>query len=204
MIPLTIDSLYGIFTAYPFKQEAVFKSDNSEIKQILDIGWRTARLNAVDAYFTGQYYERLQYIGDARIQAMISYYYSSDDRLNRNALDLIDHSRLSDGITLSRYPTVSTQVISTFSLLYIGMLHDYWMYRNDNNFVAAKLKGVEDILNLFSKYQQTDGSLKNTPYWTYVDWADGKKLGLWFTTKGSRWQFVNYRPAIVMGLPMGG
>jgi len=44
--PLIIDDLYGTFTAYPFKQTAVFNSDNTEIKQILDIGWRTARLNA--------------------------------------------------------------------------------------------------------------------------------------------------------------
>jgi alpha-L-rhamnosidase len=183
--PLVIDSLYGTFTAYPFKQEALFKSDNAEIKQILDIGWHTARLDAVDAYFTGQYYERLQYIGDARIQALISYYYSSDDRFNRNALDLMDRSRLSNGITLSRYPTVSAQVISTFSLLYIGMLHDYWMYRNDSKFVAEKLRGAEDILKLFGKYQQADGSLKNTPYWTYVDWAGGKGWDFGSPPKGA-------------------
>lgn len=173
--PLVIDSLYGTFTAYPFKAAAVFNSDDAEIKKILDIGWRTARLNAFDNYFTGQYYERLQYIGDARIQAMISYFYSNDDRLTRNALDQIDQSRLAEGITMSRYPTQSTQIISTFSLLYIGMLHDYWMYRNDSTFVKDKLTGVRAILGLFSKYQQADGSLQHTPYWTFVDWADGKK-----------------------------
>jgi alpha-L-rhamnosidase len=172
--PLVIDSLYGTFTAYPFKKEAVFNSDNPEIKQILDIGWHTARLNAFENYFTGQYYERLQYIGDARIQALISYYYSSDDRLTRNALDQMDESRLPEGVTLSRYPTRSTQIISTYSLFYIGMLHDYYMYRNDRNFVKDKLSGVEAILKFFGKYQQADGSLKNTPYWTFVDWANTK------------------------------
>lgn len=171
---LVIDSLYGTFTAYPFKAEAVFNTDNAEIRQILDIGWRTARLNAYDNYFTGQYYERLQYIGDARIQAMISYFYSKDDRLTRNALEQINQSLLPEGITLSRYPTQSTQIIPTFSLLYIGMLHDYWMYRNDNAFIKDKLASVRAILGFFSKYQQADGSLHGTPYWNFVDWADGK------------------------------
>lgn len=175
--PLVIDSLYGTFTAYPFKAQAVFNTDNAEIKQILDIGWRTARLNAFDNYFTGQYYERLQYIGDARIQAMIAYYYSNDDRLTRNALDQMDQARLPEGVTLSRYPTQSTQVIPTFSLLYIGMLHDYWMYRNDSNFIKDKLDGVRAILHFFSKYQQGDGSLKDSPYWNFVDWANGKGWG---------------------------
>lgn len=172
--PLIIDSLYGTFTAYPFKPEAEFNTDNKEIKQILDIGWHTARLNAFDIYFTGQYYERLQYIGDARIQALISLYYSKDDRLTRNALDQMDQSRLPEGVTLSKYPTLSTQIIPTYSLLYIGMLHDYWMYRNDSEFIKNKLTGTRAILDFFSKYQQADGSLAHTPYWNFVDWTDGK------------------------------
>jgi hypothetical protein len=177
--PLVIDDLYGTFTGYPFKQTAVFNSDNNndETHQILDIGWRTARLNAVETYTDCPYYEQLQYIGDTRIQAMVSYYYSGDDRLARNALNLMDNSRLPEGVTLSRYPTHGTQVISTFSLWYIGMLHDYWMYRNDENFIKQKLIGARAILDFFNNYQQADGSLKNTPYWTFVDWADGKD---WF------------------------
>src|SRR6201999_4549171 len=114
--PLTIDDLYGTFTGYPFKRTAVFNTDNTEIKQILDIGWRTARLNAWETYTDCPYYEQLQYIGDTRIQAVITYYNSADNRLPRNAIELMDHSRLTDGVTLSRYPSRSTQIISPFSL----------------------------------------------------------------------------------------
>ncbi|MGI4751449.1 MAG: alpha-L-rhamnosidase C-terminal domain-containing protein [Janthinobacterium lividum] len=176
--PLVIDDLYGTFTAYPFKQNAVFNTDNLEIKQILDIGWRTARLNAWETYTDCPYYEQLQYIGDTRIQAMISYYYSGDYRLARNAINLIDHARLTEGVTKSCYPTRGTQIISPFSLWYIGMLHDYWMYNNDDNFIKDKLVSERTILDFFSKYQQPDGSLKNIPYWTFVDWAPNMGGGL--------------------------
>jgi len=169
--PLTIDDLYGTFTGYPFKRTSVFNTDNTEIKQMLDIGWRTARLNAWETYTDCPYYEQLQYIGDTRIQMMISYYNTTDDRLARNAITQIDHSRLAEGITKSCYPTKGTQIISPFSLWYIGMLHDYWMYRNDSNFIKDKLVGERGILNFFSKYQQPDGSVKDTPYWAFVDWA---------------------------------
>jgi hypothetical protein len=30
------------------------------------------------------------------------------------------------------------------------------------------------VLAFFGKYQQTDGSLKDTPYWTFVDWVNDK------------------------------
>ncbi|MFS2186209.1 alpha-L-rhamnosidase C-terminal domain-containing protein [Mucilaginibacter sp. Mucisp84] len=183
--PLVIDDLYGTFTGYPFKQRAVFNTDNKEIKQMLDIGWRTARLNAFETYTDCPYYEQLQYIGDTRIQAMISYYYSGDDRLARNAINLMDHSRLTEGVTQSRYPTHDTQIISTFSLWYIGMLYDYWMYRNDSNFIKDKLDGERAVLKFFSQYQQADGSLKNTPYWTFVDWASGKNWDIGSPPKGT-------------------
>ena len=176
--PLVIDDLYGTFTGYPFKQTATFNTDNKELKQMLDIGWRTARLNAWETYTDCPYYEQLQYIGDTRIQAMVSYYYSGDDRLARNALTQMDQSRLPEGITRSCYPTKGTQIISPFSLWYIGMLHDYWMYRGDDAFIKDKLMGERAVLDFFSKYQLPDGSLKNTPYWAFVDWSGNMGGGL--------------------------
>jgi len=177
--PLVIDDIYGTFTGYPFKHTAVFNSDSTVIQKMLNIGWRTARLNAWDTYTDCPYYEQLQYIGDTRIQAMISYFNTPDDRLARNAITEIDHSRLTEGITHSCYPSKGTQVISPFSLWYIGMLHDYWMYRGDNNFIKDKLLGERGILDFFSKLQGPDGSLTHTPYWAFVDWAGnlGGQLG---------------------------
>ena len=173
--PLLIDDIYGTFTGYPFQQNAKLETSDPEMQQMLDIGWRTARLDAIETYMDCPYYEQLQYIGDSRIQTMVSYYNSGDDRLARNAINLMDHSRIAEGLTLSRHPSYSPQIISTFSLWYIGVLHDYWMYRPDSNFVKDKLQGERSVLDFFGKYQQKDGSLKNTPYWTFVDWADGKK-----------------------------
>jgi alpha-L-rhamnosidase len=172
--PLVINDIYGTFTGYPFKQNASLETGNPEMQKILDIGWRTARLCAGETYTDCPYYEQLQYVGDSRIQALISYYNSGDDRLARNALNQMDHSRIAEGLTLSRHPSFSPQIISTFSLWYIGMLHDYWMYRPDSAFVQDKLAGVRDVLGFFAKYQQADGSLKDTPYWTFVDWVNNK------------------------------
>ena len=176
--PLVIDDIYGTFTGYPFKRVSVFNTDDAEIKQMLDIGWRTARLNAWESYTDCPYYEQLQYIGDTRIQAVISYYNVSDDRLARNALNEMDHSRLPEGITRSCFPSKGTQVISPFSLWYICMLHDYWMYRGDNDFIKDKLPGARGILDFFSKYQQADGSVKDMPYWAFVDWAGNMAGGV--------------------------
>jgi len=172
--PLVIVDIYGKATGYPFQYNAKLESENKQLDTILQIGWHTARLCSWETYMDCPYYEQLQYIGDTRIQAMVSYYDSGDDRLARNAITLLDHSRIAEGITESRYPTAIPQLIPTFSLWWIGMLHDYYMYRNDSRFVADKLPGERQVLSFFNRYQQADGSLKNAPYWEFTDWAGGK------------------------------
>ncbi len=93
---LIIENFYGTFTGYPFTFNARLNTDDAEIGKIMEIGWRTARSCAVDTYMDCPYYERLQYIGDARIQFFVSYYNSGDDRLIKNGLNLMDYSRQRD------------------------------------------------------------------------------------------------------------
>ncbi len=172
--PLVIDDIYGTFTGYPFEYRAKLETADPEVSKMAEIGLRTARLCAFETYMDCPYYEQLQYIGDARIQALVTLYNTADDRLVKNALTLMDHSRIAEGITLSRYPTDLHQQIPTFSLWWIGMLHDYWKYRPDSNFIKGKLPGERQVLSFFERYQQADGSLKNVPYWIFTDWVEKK------------------------------
>ncbi|HUR12447.1 MAG TPA: alpha-L-rhamnosidase C-terminal domain-containing protein [Flavitalea sp.] len=172
--PLVIEDVSGLFTGFPFQYKAKLESQNPEFNQMLEIGWRTARLCAVETYMDCPYYEQLQYIGDARIQALVSLYNSGDDRLLRNALNLMDHSRQPEGVTESRHPSYTPQYIPTFSLWYIGMLHDYWMYGGDTSFLKNKLAGTREVLNYFRQYQSDDGSVRQVPNWVFTDWVNRK------------------------------
>lgn len=173
--PIILNDIYGTFTGYPFKLTSSLTTSNLELNKILDIGWRTARLCAYETYMDCPYYEQLQYIGDGRIQAMVSLYNSGDDRLVKNAINLIDFSRQPEGVTLSRHPSYTPQFIPTFSLWYIGMLQDYSRYAADVDFIKSKMGGVRQILDYFKNYQIADGSLKNTPQWMFTDWVDNKE-----------------------------
>jgi len=169
--PLDLESLKAEFTGYPFEELASFDGKDGELAQIWDISWRTARLDAHETYMDTPYYEQLQYIGDTRIQALISYAVTGDDRLARQALAAFDSSRIPAGLTQSRYPTSQPQMIPTFSLLWIGMLHDYWMYRPDTAPVKASLPGTRTVLDWFAQYEQPDGLLRRLPWWSFVDWV---------------------------------
>ena len=91
-------------------------------------------------------------------------------------IEAFDDSRIPEGITRSRYPSSLPQNIPTFSLLYIDMLHDYWMYRPDpGGFVASKLEGVRGILDWYAQFREPAGILHETPWWSFIDWVQDKQ-----------------------------
>lgn len=173
--PLTVEDLKGTFTAYPFERRAEFQvsgaAQNSDIQRILSTGWRTARLCAHETYMDCPFYEQLQYAGDTRIQAMVSLYMTGDARLMKNAIGLLNSSRTAEGATYSRAPSYVQQYIPPFSLWWIGMVHDYWLYVDDPQFVKEMLPGVRAVLEFYGRFQKAGGSLGHMPWWNFVDWV---------------------------------
>lgn len=176
--PLRLLSLKTWFTAFPFEERAYFRSDDASLTPIWQRGWRTARLDAHDTYMDTPYWERLQYVGDTRIQALISYTVAGDDRLARQAIDAYNNSRIPDGLTQSRYPSSLVQMIPTFSLLWVGMVHDFWMYRADADFVRAQIPGTRTVLDWYLRHQRADGLLGKLPWWPFVDWGKDFRGGV--------------------------
>lgn len=176
--PLTIDDLRGIFTAYPFRMRASFESNDPTLEKIWKVGWRTARLCAHTTYMDCPYYERLQYAGDTRIQILISLYMTGDDRLAKNAIELLNDSRMPDGLTESRYPSHLPQIIPPFSLFWIGMMHDLWWYHGDDAFLEQYLPGVRDVLGWFERRISPSGLLGKLEWWDFVDWTPQFKDGV--------------------------
>jgi hypothetical protein len=176
--PVLVGGLKTWFSAYPFVERAYFSSDDTSLRAIWDIGWRTARLDAHDTYMDTPYWERLQYAGDTRIQALISYAVAGDDRLARQAIQAFNDSRIPDGLTQSRYPSSLVQMIPTFSLLWIGMVHDFWLYREDADFVRSQLAGTRAVLGWYLERQRPDGLMGKLPWWPFVDWGKDFEDGM--------------------------
>src|ERR1039457_7096819 len=169
--PLTVEDLHATYVGFPFPRRARFEAGAPELNRILDVGWRTARLCAHETYMDCPYYEQLQYVGDTRVQCLVSLFQTGDARLMRNAIDLLNDSRQSDGCTMSRYPTRLEQYVPGFALWWVGMVHDYHWYVPDAPFVRRMLPRVRGVLSFFEGYQKENGSLGSLPWWRYFDWV---------------------------------
>ena len=170
----------------PSTAKAAIAGDIPELDGLWTTGWRTARLCAHETYMDAPYWEQLQYVGDTRIQALISYVMTGDSRLARQAILNLDDSRVPEGITQSRYPSAVPQFIPPFSLLWVGMLHDYWMYVDDEPLVKETLPHTRTVLDWFAAQQRPDGLLGRMGWWEFGDWTADYPLRR--AAAGSRWR----------------
>lgn len=169
--PLTIESFRLLETHYPYEFEGAFESSDARLSDFIPIGLRTLEMCSHETYMDCPYYEQLQYIGDTRLQALVTYVMTHDDRLPRKAICQFDSSRLASGLTQSRYPSTITQIIPPFSLWWIGMVYDYSMWRDDPEFVARCLPGVRSVIDAFARCINSDGLLEAPNGWNFMDWV---------------------------------
>ncbi len=171
--PLVLNDFYNLFTAYPYTLDARFETGEPKLDQILEIGWRTQRLCAGETYFDCPYYEQMNYSGDTRVQALVCYAMSGDDRLTKDAISLFNQSRLPNTLTQARAPSNEPLIINGYSLYYISMIYDYLMYRDDDKWLKQFLPGIKYNLEYFQRHIDSGKNLlKALPWWNYTDWAN--------------------------------
>ena len=169
--PLVLQGLKAFETGYPFTQVGKFESDDPQLKQIFDVGWRTARIDAHETYMDTAYWEQLQYAGDTRLQMLISYAVSGDPRLAEQAIDAYASSNVDGGLIESAYPTRGNNVIAPFALLWVGMLDDWRLRQTDPAPVVRNIGRMRQILDWFEPYRQPSGLLGKNPQWNFIDWV---------------------------------
>lgn len=161
-------------TGYPLEVSAAFSSSDESYTKLWDISVRTLQLCMHESYEDCPYYEQLQYTMDSRSQMLFTYLISGDDRLARKTLYDFHSSLLPQGLTLSRYPSVTAQVIPGFSLHWIYMLHDHMMYYGDIDITKRYLASMDAILAYFDRLINAQGLVGQLPrrYWSFIDWTE--------------------------------
>lgn len=177
--PLELLALSLEETRYPLGETRLPSPRDPELARAVQLARRSLEMCLHETFMDCPYYEQLAYIGDTRLQALALMSISEDDRPIRKAIELFDASRLPSGWTYSRYPSRSMQVIPTFSMIWIGMVHDYLRIRGEEAFVRARLPGVRAVIDAcLAHVDAVSGLLLNPPGWNFVDWAPGFADGM--------------------------
>ncbi len=178
---LSIEGITFHETRYPLEMESRFGASDERLGSIVPMMVRGLQMCSHETYMDCPFYEQLMYVGDTRLEALTTYVLTGDHRLPRKALSLFDASRVGSGLTQSRYPSRVRQIIAPFSLWYAAMVHDFWMWRNDEGFVRQLLPGVRGVVDHFAGHiaaqGEFEGLLLASRGWNYLDWVPEWKDG---------------------------
>jgi alpha-L-rhamnosidase len=168
---LRIEGLRFHERRYPLEMHSSFACSDPRLDEIQPILLRGMQMCSNETYMDCPYYEELMYTGDTRLEMLVTYVLMNDDRLPRKAMRLFDASRMPSGLTQSRYPCHATQVISTFALWWVGMVHDFLYWRSDTDYVRGLLPGVRANIQAFQRLLDARGLLRGAEGWNTIDWV---------------------------------
>jgi hypothetical protein len=166
-----VENVEAVETGFPIEEAASFTAEGTE--KIWEVAVRTVKRCAGETYFDCPYYEQLQYAGDTRIQALIGYYLSPDRTLQRNAVEQFSWSVMPDGLTQSRYPSRQTQVIPPFSLWWVMMLYDQWLYDR----AGVSRLHLDQAHRVIEAWDRLIEGSPERAFWTFGDWVPGWQWG---------------------------
>jgi hypothetical protein len=169
--PLEIRALGYRFTAYPYHVAAEFACSDVRLERIWRAALRTMRLCSHETFEDCPYYEQMQYAGDTMITSKLAMLTTGDYRLTKQALYHFDWSRLSDGLTQSRFPSRLVQIIPSWSLHWITCARDYVACSGDVAVLGDLLPGFRAVLEWFRRHSEADGLPAKLPYWNITDWC---------------------------------
>jgi alpha-L-rhamnosidase len=176
--PLTFEHLTLYETRYPLEPELQLAASDARLAEVARIAIRSLQMCAHETYMDCPYWEQLMYVGDTRLQALVTYTLTTDDRLPRAALRHFDASRLPSGLTQSRFPSRVTQVIPPFALWWVGMVHDYALWRDDAALLRELLPGVRAVIDGFRRFLNADGLVQAPAGWNFMDWVPEWRSGV--------------------------
>lgn len=172
--PLTLHALALEETRYPLGEPQLPKASDESLAAAIVLARRSLECCLHETFVDCPFYEQLQYIGDTRLEAMVVMTCWNDDRPARKAIELFDFSRLPTGWTQSRYPSRVMQVIPPFSMIWVGMVHDFLRLRNDRDFVSLRMPGVRAVIDACLRNVDRERHLLGNPAgWNFMDWSGG-------------------------------
>ena len=183
---LVIENFSYRETAYPLEVKSHVETSDPKLKEIWQISENTLRMCMHETYEDCPGFEQLQYAMDTRSQILFTYCISGDDRLARAAIDDFSRSQRPDGLIAACYPSFKSNVIPSFSVYYVLMLHDHMMYFGDKSLLRHYYPSVMRACEFFTD-KLNDKNLVgiienmgflNKCYWGYIDSIDGWPIGV--------------------------
>lgn len=159
-----------IFVHYPSEEIGEFKCSDDMLNRINELCRWTVKICRQSIELDSPVHqENLFCCGDYNIESLVNNYATGDYSLTR--FDLL---RMGNYL----HTTNGWQYNRSYSLIWIHMLYQYFMYSGDETILKDVEHGIESVMVKFETYKNSDGILENLPTYTFIDWSYVDGYGL--------------------------
>lgn len=175
---LLIEDIALYETRYPLEMKSCFDCSDKSFNDILDMCFRTLQVCTHETYMDCPFYEQVMYVGDARIESLVTFISSLDGRMPEKAIKTFNASRQPNGLNMSCYPFRGRHIIPPFSLLWIALISDHAYWKDDSEYlVCSTLKDMRRVIDYFLSRKNADGLIspgeeRKLDAFNFIDWVD--------------------------------
>ncbi|MFQ3550248.1 MAG: family 78 glycoside hydrolase catalytic domain, partial [Armatimonadota bacterium] len=180
--PIDIESVSITNIGYPVEQVSSFECSDELLNKIWNKGLDTLKICMQDAYEDCPLREHAQYPGDARVQALMNYYCFNDKKLAEKALTQFVQRQREDGLFNAVAPSSTNHILPDYNLVWVIMLHDYYLYTNGLVLVEKLYDNMKLLLDNWILTQAADNGLltyepnPDVPFWEWWLFIDHMPL----------------------------
>jgi len=159
---LIIKDIRADFSAYPVNYVGSFSCSDQNLTELWDITRWTTQLCMNDMFYDSpRHQEPIACTGDYFIESLINYYAFGDPWLTRQTL--VKTALLLEKNNYDMFHT-------SYSLLWVQMLNQYYQYTGDIQLVKELLPHVNKLNQLFETYLDSNYLVSNAPDYMFMDW----------------------------------
>ncbi len=158
---VTVENIGLISTHYDEHDDGAFECSDDSLNKVFDLCKHTLGICRQSLHLDSPYHqENLACTGDYYIESLMAYFCFGDTKLTRfDIVRTIDFLEMNDGYMFH----------TTYSLILLRMIHDYYMYSGDKSIIEYSIKTIHRLLERFNSYTTDDGLVTNPPNYMFVD-----------------------------------
>lgn len=168
--PVRLRMIRALLSTYAPEAMGAFSCSDPLLNQVWEVGRHTLRLCAEDTFTDCPGYEQTYWVGDGRNEALISYAAWGPTALARRCVELVVPSLERSALPESQVPSGWQNILPAWGLLWVLMVHEYYLYSGDLDCLRRVYPAVRKALQAFQSLC-TDHDLLSIKAWNLFDWA---------------------------------
>lgn len=162
--PIEIQDVRCVFTSYPVRYTGSFSCSRPDFNRLWEVcRWCTQICMQTHHLDSPHHQEPVSDAGDYLIESLNAFYGFGDGTLARQ-----DLKKIARNLTQRKYQSFHT----SYSLLWLQMLLQYYDYTGDAKCVEELSPVVFALLDQFEKYIGTHGLISESPNYMFMDWVE--------------------------------